>query len=52
MYCSVNQVLLSAGYQTTGYAVSERMDEYSEIAMDRLYRWAQVILFIHLRLYC
>jgi len=35
------KVLLSAGYQTTGYAVSERMDEYSEIAMDRLYRWSQ-----------
>ena len=39
-------MLLSAGYQTTGYAVSERMDEYSEIAMDRLYRWSQVSLII------
>jgi len=38
---SDTKVLLSAGHQVTGSGVMERMEEYTELAMDRLYRWAQ-----------
>ena len=36
------QILLASGHQTTGLAVMERMEELRELALDRLYRWAQV----------
>jgi len=35
------KVLTAAGHQATGFGVSERMENYSELALDRLYRWAQ-----------
>lgn len=38
---SESKILLAAGHQTTGLSVMERMEEFRELAMDRLYRWAQ-----------
>jgi len=36
-----SKILLASGHQTTGLAVMERMEELRELALDRLYRWAQ-----------
>ena len=34
---------MAAGQETTGQSIMERMEEYREQALDRLYRWAQVL---------
>ncbi len=33
---------MAAGQETTGHSIMERMEEFRETALDKLYRWAQV----------
>jgi hypothetical protein len=34
--------VIAAGQEVTGQSIMERMEEYREAALARLYKWAQV----------
>jgi hypothetical protein len=37
---------MAAGQETTGHSIMERMEEFRETALDKLYRWAQVSSYL------